>query len=131
MFSRIKEAKRIISFRESDLGPYPDVVIEQRKPAKTTKAGRTIAYLFEFAFVVLVLARIAGYIGLHLEKLIPAVHSVSLTTLAAAIGIVLTLLLDTVRNDILSRVRGRIKLVELLAPYFGHRLDNTIRVLRG
>jgi hypothetical protein len=129
MLSRIKEAKRIITYREPDFGP--DAVIEEQKLVEAPKAGRTIAYFFEFLFVFVVLVRASTYIGIHLEKMIPKTHSVSTTTMTAAVGIILTLLLDSVRTDILGRIRKHLSLVDLLAPYFGHRLDNTIRVFRG
>ncbi len=129
MFSRIKDATRIITYREPATGP--DAVIVERDRPTTTAAGKVISHVFELLVVVYALAHAAAYITDHLTKIIPATRSVSLGTIAAAIGVLLAFVMHQLRDDIEQKIRAHINLSELLAPYFGHRIDRTIRVLKG
>jgi hypothetical protein len=129
MFSRIQNAIRTITYREPETGQ--DAAIVEHKTPTATGAGKVISHTLELLLVVYVLAYMAGYISDHLTKVIPATRSVSIEVVAGAIGAVLVLILHQLRNDIQEKIKARINLSELLAPYFGHRLDYTIRVLKG
>ncbi len=130
MFSRIKEAIRIVTYREPEHGP--DAVIVDHQAAGSSRTGRIIAAGIEVLIVVYVLAYIAGRIGERLSKIIPTSHSsVSVATIAGAVGVLLALIVHSIKNDIETKIRARINLAEVLAPYFGHRLDYAIRVLKG
>jgi len=129
MFSRIQEAIRTLTYREPETGQ--DAVIMERTPPVSTAAGRAISHILEYVILVYALADVAVRISERLTRLIPNTHSVSLETLAAGVGILLVLILHQVRDDIQEKIRARINLKNVLAPYFGHRLDYTIRVLKG
>jgi hypothetical protein len=129
VFSRIREAIRIITYREPDSGP--DAVIVDHKVATSSRAGRIISRGLEVLMVVYVLAYVSARISERLSKIIPSTHSVSVTTIAAAIGVLLMFLVHSIKDDIETKIRTRLNLAEALAPYFGHRLDYTIRVLKG
>lgn len=129
MFDRIREAIRIITYHEPADGP--DAVIVERGAETPSKVGKTISRVIEFVVVFYALAYAAGSVGERLSRIIPPTRSVSVATLAGAVGILLVYIVNSIRNDIESRIRARINLAEMLAPYFGHRLDYTIRVLKG
>lgn len=129
MFSRIREAIRIVNYREPHNGA--DAVIVEQTPATSRPTGKLIASLIEWTLLVYSLAYIAGIVSDRLTKFVPATRSVSIGTIAGAVGVLLALVLHSLRDDIERKLRSRIDLAELLAPYFGHRLDYTIRVLKG
>lgn len=129
MFSRIREATLILAYREPESGE--DAVIVEHKPASFPAAGKVISQVIEVFALVYSLAFVAGRVGEHLNKLIPPMRSVSTETLAGAVGVLLVMTLHSVRDDIEKKIRARINLSELLAPYFGHRIDNTLRTLKG
>jgi hypothetical protein len=129
MFSRIREATKIIGYREPQHGP--DFVIAEHHAPTTSPAGRAISNILEVLIAIYTLGYAAGYISEHLTKLIPSTRSVSINTLTGAIGVLLVLVLNSFRDDIEKKIRARINLADILAPYFGHRLDHTFRVLKG
>jgi hypothetical protein len=129
MFSRIREAARIISYREPQHGP--DFVIAEHHTPTTSRAGRTISNILEVLVAIYTLGYAAGYISEHLNKLMPSTRSFSMNTLTGGIGVLLAIVLNSFRDDIEKKIRARINLAEILAPYFGHRLDHTFRVLKG
>jgi hypothetical protein len=129
MFSRLQEALRILTYHEPHDGS--DAVIVERKTTVPSRPGIVISHVLEFFIVVYVLSNVAGRIVERLLKIVPATHSVSLSTLAGAVGVVLAFVLHSVRDDIEKKLKAHLNLSEVLAPYFGHRLDYTIRVLKG
>jgi hypothetical protein len=129
MFSRIQDAIRTITYREPETGP--DAVIVERESPTVSAAGKVISHILELVLVVYVLAYAAAYAVDHLMKMIPAARSLSAEIVAGGIGALLAIVLHQFRDDIQARIKARLNLSELLAPYFGHRLDYTIRVLKG
>ncbi len=129
MFSRIQEAFQLLTYREPENGP--DAVIVERDTLSASRAGKIISHVLEFAMVVCGLAYASGRIGERLSKMIPPARSLSVAIIAGAVGVVLTFIVHSVRDDIEKKIRARINLAEVLAPYFGHRLDNTMRTLKG
>jgi hypothetical protein len=129
MLSRIQDAIRTIAYREPETGQ--DAVIVEHKAPTATGAGKVISHTLELVLVVYVLADIARYISDHVTKMIPATRSVSVGFVAGAAGVLLAFVLHQLRDDIQGKIKARLNLSELLAPYFGHRLDYTIRVLKG
>src|SRR5260370_838898 len=126
MFSRIREAARIITYREPQNGQ--DFAIMECVKPRVSAAGRAIANFFEVFTVVYIIGRLAGPLAGKLEHLIPG--PVALTTLVGSLGALLMLLVHWLRNDIQQKISSHINLTDTLAPFFGHKLDNTFRVLR-
>lgn len=129
MFSRIRDAIRTIAYCEPETGQ--DAVIVEHKAPTATGAGKVISYTLELLLVVYVLAYLAGYISEYLTRIIPATRSISIGTVAGAVGVALAFLVHQLKADIQDKIKARINLSEVLAPYFGHRLDYAIRVLKG
>src|SRR5258708_7369509 len=116
MFSRIQDAIRTVTYREPETGQ--DAVIVERESPTASTAGKVISHVLELILVVYVLAYAAGYISEHLTKIIPATRSVSLGTIAGAVGVLLAFILHQLRDDIQQKIKARINLSEVLAPYF-------------
>jgi H+/Cl- antiporter ClcA len=129
MFSRIQNAIQIVTYRESETGG--DAVIVERETVTPSRPGKIIAGFVELLVAVYTIGYLAGRIGDHISKSIPDSHSVSLGTLTGAVAVFLMLTLHWIREDIEKKIRARLNLVDVLAPYFGHRLDYTVRVLKG
>ena len=128
MFSHIREAVRIVSYHETQGGP--DIVIRERIEPTVPVAGKHIARFFEIIVVVYVIGRIAGPLGYKLGHLIPA-RTLAMTSVAGALGALMMLMVDWLRTDIQQKISLHINLGNTLAPFFGRRLDNMFRILRG
>jgi hypothetical protein len=129
MFSRIRETIRIITYREPQNGA--DALIVERAEIAASPQGKFIARMLEVVPVIYILGYVAGSIGSHISKIVPPMHSASLTTIAGAVGVLLGLILQWVKEDVQEKIRARLNLADVLSPYFGHRLENTIRILKG
>lgn len=129
MFSRIREAFRIITHRESECGV--DAVIVERENTAPSRAGVYIAHVLEFIFLAYLFGFFAGRIGALIYKFVPHPRIASLSTVIGAIGFLLAIWIDSIRNDIEKHLRARLHLGTILAPYFGHRLTNAIRTMKG
>jgi hypothetical protein len=129
MFSRIREAVKIIGYREPQTGP--DFVVTKQQVATTSGPGRVISHILELTIAVYTLGYLAGHIGERLTKLIPSTRSLSINTLTGAIGVLLAVVLNMFRAEIESKIRSHVNLADILAPYFGHRIEHTLRVLKG
>ena len=129
MFSRIREAVRILTYREPQGGP--DHVTVERVAISVPRFGKFIAGFFEVTLGAYAIGYLAGHISTRIDKLIPPTRSLSVTTLAGAVSFLLVYLLHSFRADIEAKLRAHLNLTELLAPYFGHRLENAARILKG
>jgi len=105
------------------------VIVERVEPS-VSAAGRAISQFFEVFVAVYVISYIAGPLAREIDKLIPN-RSVAMTTIAAAVGAIFMYIVDWLRADLQLKISSRVNLTDKLAPFFGHRLDNTFRVLRG
>jgi hypothetical protein len=129
MFSRIREAIRIIAYREPESGP--DAVIVERADMPVSNAGRRIAGLLEGIVAIYTIGYIASLIGDKVFNVFPGKHSMSVTVLVGSVAALLTLMVHWVRQDLEEKLRTHFHLRDTLAPYFGKRLDSASRVLRG
>jgi hypothetical protein len=128
MFSHIKEAIRTVTYRDSP--DDPDIVIAERAEPAIPVAGRRISRLIEGFVIVSIVGPIAAFAGLQLDHLIPR-GSVTLTTIAGTVGVFLGLAVNWLRTDIERNISSHVNLADALAPFFGHRLDETFRILKG
>jgi TRAP-type C4-dicarboxylate transport system permease small subunit len=129
MFSRIREAARVIRYQPPETGA--DAVIVEQTPQTSTQAGRAISKIVEAVLAVYFIALIAGRTGDFLLRFLPhGPHAVSTPTFAAAVGAFLMLIVTMLRADIEQKLRSQINVADALAPYFGRRLDRALRVFR-
>lgn len=129
MFSRTREALRIITHREPDNGA--DAVIVERENISPSPVGILIAHILEFVFLAYLFGFFAGRMGPIIYKFVPHPHIASLSTVIGALGFLLAVWIHSIREDIEKHLRARLDLGKLLAPYFGHRLTNAIRIMKG
>lgn len=128
MFSRIKEAKRILKYREPETGA--DAVIVERRTVKVPRTGIVISSGIEGFIVVWVI----GYAVSGLVRLMPHLpvgpRHVSVA-LVGSLGAVLMLVIHWIRQDIEAKIKKHFHLADALAPFFGRKLDSAFRVVRG
>jgi hypothetical protein len=129
MFSRIREALRIITHREPENGA--DAVIVERESTTPSRAGFFIAHTVEILAIAYLFGYVAGKIGPFLYKLVPHPHLASVSTIIVALGFLLAMWLHSIRADLEKHLRAHLDLGNALAPYFGHRLTNAIRTMKG
>jgi len=131
MFGRIQETIRILSYREPT--HVPDAAIVEATSPTPTKAGRTIARLIEATVLVIAIGYLSEFALLHLNRLIPTdKHSSAfITAVAGSLGAVLVLIVGWLRNDLERKIQGKIHLARFLAPFFGNKIDRTLRVLKA
>ncbi|MGD0759204.1 MAG: hypothetical protein ABR921_09885 [Candidatus Sulfotelmatobacter sp.] len=129
MFNRIKEAVRILGYREPETGA--DAVFVESVQTSPTPAGKHISHFFEALIAIYGVGYLAGRIGNLIATAAPSQHSVSVGTLIGVLGALLMLVVHWLRADIEQKVRERIHLADMLAPFFGRKLDNVSRVLNS
>lgn len=131
MFSRLRETFGILTYRP-DAHDRPDVVFVEDKPIEPSRASRAIAA----SIAVFVLITAVGMVARFLSQIIfPDQATVSLSKLATILGGILGflayVLLDRQIHSWIDKVIVRLQITDRLAPYFGNRLTETIRILRG
>jgi hypothetical protein len=130
MFSRIKEAIRIISYRESDSGP--DAVIECEAPTTPTPEGKFISRALEFFIAASTIGWVSGRIGEYLLGVGFAKHiSVSVSTLIGAVAVLLAMIVSAIGKDLEMKLRSQVRIADALAPFFGRKLDEAVSALKG
>jgi hypothetical protein len=128
MFSRIREAHRILTYREPDDG---STVIVERSPMQPTIAGKRIGNLFEMLIVVYGIGWIAAHVGEPLFRYIPFTHFTSTSVFVGSIAAFFLMLAHWLRDDLQQKFRAHIHVEDTLAPYFGERLHRAYSVLKG
>lgn len=129
MFSRIRETVRILKYREPQ--EAPGIVFVERVQPTVSKTGRFIAGLLEATIAVFVIGWIAAALSHAFDHLMPHPSSLTLTRITGALGAVLMLLGNMLRDDIQQKIRAHLNLSGIAAPFFGHKLEETFRTLRG
>ncbi len=129
MFTRIQEAKTILTHSEPEFGP--DAVIVERKNATPSRAGEIIADAIQFFLIAYVIGFLAGKIGSYVYRVLPQHPSASLATIIGALGFMIAVLGHRIRMDVENRIRATLDLGKIMAPYFGNRLTKAIRIMRG
>lgn len=135
MFSRLRRTYHILTYKAPDDGP--DLVIVPEPEVYPSKTSKSIAGLIEIG-VLFCCFFVVGLIAGKIEPLLhplwskrPDASLVAVGTLAAFLLWLGHLIVNQIHGRIGRYLRLQMKLSERLAPYFGQRLDSTIRVLRG
>jgi hypothetical protein len=88
--------------------------------------------LIEFAVCFLAIGLLAGYLGTALfGRLHHATSAISLTTVVGTLGALLWWFGHNVLVKIQGLAQRKLNLAEKLAPFFGHKIEETYRAIRG
>ncbi|MGD0155073.1 MAG: hypothetical protein ABSB50_03180 [Terracidiphilus sp.] len=129
MFTRIRETRRILTYREPQNAPGI-VFVEYAQP-RVSPAGKHIARLLEVGIVIVIIGWISVPMSTLLQHLIPKHLSGSLPTIAGAVGALLMFVLNWLREDIERNIKEHFTFGETFAQFFGHKLDDTFRTLKS
>jgi len=131
MFARLKETIRILSYRPPTVHGPDAIIVEKSKSPPTSRFGRSIAFFLEGFILISAIGFAAGHLGKTLEGLPLPKTGVSLATLAGALGALLLWIFHALVNQLQGAVQKRLNLADKLAPYFGHKLEETVRTIRS
>jgi hypothetical protein len=130
MFSRIQEAIRVITYREPDTGQ--DAVIVEHVETTPTPAGKRIAIVLESLVAISVVGYLSARVGDRLIDTAFSKHlSMSAHVLIGSIAAFFVLAVNWLKHDLEHKFRIHFRLADRIAPFFGKRIDNALRVLRG
>ena len=132
MFTRLRETYRILSYREPNEGPHgPDVHFVRHEPERFSKVRLSVANLVQVSVVVYVISNLATPFSNAFEQLLRGHHAPTVTSVAGGLGALLVFAFHWLRQQLEGAIQKKVRLEEILAPYFGRRLENTIRTLKG
>jgi hypothetical protein len=129
MFTRIRYAAQVLSSSGANPWHTPDIVFEEKPTAVISKLSIALGNLIELMVISVVIGLLAApFIGglVPLRKVISDVNH-----LTAVIATVLTFLATQWFEKIKEQIGKRLGIGEKVAPYFGHRIARTYRILRG
>jgi hypothetical protein len=131
MFTRLNETIRILTYREPtrEYGG-PDVLFIEHKEPLVTKPGAKIARIIQVTAIVFIIGIVVGPLVNSVSHVLRG-RSPSLTVVAGSLGAILAILFEETRSQIAGAIQGHLHLESTLAPFFGKRLDRTIRALKG
>lgn len=129
MFGRIKESIRILSHKEETI--HPDTYEEAGSVSyvDVSRAGRAIAGIISGAVAIFI-----GFMSYRVvDAIIPKGHLILLSSkgasgiLTAVFSLVVFWIFENMKNDLASRLNLKYH----LAPYFGHKISNALRIVRN
>ncbi len=128
MFSRIRYAAHVLS--SSPVNPYEhaDIAFEEEKPVEVTRVSRAIGGLIEIIVVSFVIGIIAAPLLVRLWHL-PVSGNVSHVT--AFVASVLAMLFSHFFERFKTEIGNRLGIGQTVAPYFGHKIAEVFKTLRG
>ncbi len=127
MFRRLQETIRML--RKPSENPFtkPDVVFVEELELRVSRVSKAIGGFIE----ALVLVLVAGYAGSSIAGLFPKQTGFSVGTLAGITAALLSLFGIQLSNNLNRKLQLHLKIGQQIAPYFGHRLEQTYRTLKG
>ncbi len=132
MFKRIRETKRVLSYRLVKTSPSetPDILIVAVTGVSLNKTSRSVAKLMESALFVVLMGIGAKLIGQGVSH-ITQQKVVSLVTVVGLLGSLLGYVGHATLQQFRKKLQEHFKVSERLAPYVGHKLHSTLRILKG
>lgn len=126
MFSRLRETIRIVSYKHKPL--HPDLLSDDGDEVQVSKTSSRIGNIIELNIIGVV----TGFVGHYIYNLLSG-HRTSLSagTLVGIAGAAVALLLIWFFDSLNHTIQLSIKLGEKLAPYFGHKIEEAVRTLKG
>lgn len=128
MFNRIRYAAHVLSSPQADPYGQPDVRFEAEESVEVNRISRRIGGLVEVFIIGSVIGIVAAPILVHVWPL-RTIENVSNATavVAAIVGILISQFFEKVKTEVVSRLH----IGERIAPYFGHKITNAVKVLRS
>jgi len=128
MFSKIRYAAHVLS--SSPANPYerPDITFEAEEPVEVTRVSGAIGGLIE---VIVVSFLIGIFAAPLLVRLWPARPVANLDHLTAVVAALLAFLASNLFERFKAHIAGSLKIGQRIAPYFGHKIANTSKILRS
>lgn len=128
MFSRIRCAAHVLSPQRVDPYVHADIAFEAEKPLEVSRASRLIGGLVE---VIVISLAIGLFAVPPLSRLWPlrtvanAQHATAI--IASILGISAMFFFEKLKAE----VQKHLNIGERVAPYFGHRITEAYKILRG
>ena len=126
MFNRIRYAAHVLS---SSPNPYEqaDIKFEEERPVETTRVSFAIGSIIEVTVISLVIGAVAPL----LVRFWPARTVASANRLTAVVAAVLAMLFFNFFERFKAALGRRLQIADRVAPYFGHKIGNAIKILRS
>ena len=126
MFRRIKDTIRILSYKEAV--PHPDLESSKDSYVSVTRAGKRIALVL--TGVIAVIIGNTGYRAL--DAALSRNHKfVASATASQIIPAAFSLIAFWVFENWKGDMFVRLDLPHRLEPYFGHRIESALRIIRA
>jgi hypothetical protein len=128
MFSRIRYAAHVLS--SSPVNPYehPDIAFEDEEPVEINRVSKAIGGLVEIVVVSFVIGIFAVPV---LTRMWPLHTIANANETTAVIASILGMLTLHFFERIKSAIGNHLKIGEKVAPYFGHKISEAYKTLRG
>jgi hypothetical protein len=127
LFSRIRLLVQAVRSEAPDLASTPDFVFEAEEPEKLSRVSLAIGGLIEVSAI----AFFGGWLGHRFAQLLLSGSSPQLSTVSGIAGAFLGVAGLQCVDALNRRIQLRLRLGERLAPFFGHKVEEACRVLKG
>ena len=128
MFSRIRYAAHVLSSPRVDPYEHADIAFEEEKPVEITRVSRAIGGLLEIIVVSLVIGIFAAPL---LTRVWPFRITANVNETTAIIAAILGMLAMHCFERVKSEISKHLQIGEKIAPYFGHKIAETYKIIRG
>ena len=128
MFSRIRYAAHVLS--SSPVNPYEHagIAFVEEKPVRITRVALAIGSFIEITIVSFIVALVASPL---VTRVWPGKQVAGVNSLTAFVASMLGLLGYIFFERFKSEIASRLRIGQRIAPYFGHKITDAIRILRG
>jgi len=129
MFGRILEARRILKHQYEPIHPdsEPTGPSKLEYPTSESRFSSFGGKLFEGAFFFAVVAACGKYAGAWLHSKV----ELSVSTLTALVSGLAAIIGQRLLDEANHKLLLQLKIGQRLAPYFGHRLERSYKILKG
>lgn len=127
MFQRLRQTIEVFTARKPAAHQVPDIVFVEEQKEEFSKLSKTIGKLMEASL----LALIAGTVGYYAELIAPKHTTLSVGTITGLATAAVFWVTNQFIHNLNVKVGLKLRIGERLDPYFGHRLYETYRILRG
>ncbi len=130
MFTRIRYAAKVLSYSPPKTSEFdrPDIVFEEVSPPEVTKVSKGIGTFIEIGLIAIVIGLVSGPI---VHRIFPGKTQSSLMTITGVAASLLSILANQFIEDLNIRIRLKLKIGEKVAPFFGHKIMQAVRTLKG
>ena len=130
MFTRLRGTISVLRYARVEATNHPDVIFVEEKQLEPSRISRAIGAFIGGFILITAVGYIVRLLG-HLVSPGNTAVSVSRTTLAAIVGGLLYIFFDRQIHSWIDSVQVRFRITDRLAPFFGHKLEETFRILKG